>query len=176
VIGPDPGSAWTQGAQAGLTENFERLMRLNQQPLRGFLRRLTGNADEADDLAQESFIFAWEKRHRFDPARAFRPWLFGIAWRKYRERRRSWRRLLLQEGAYAEMQKAVVNADPGLALDLAAACAMLPPEQQAALLLCLGCDFSHGEAAEALSMPLGTVKSHVARGRKQLAAFLGDEK
>jgi RNA polymerase sigma-70 factor, ECF subfamily len=151
-------------------------MRFNQQPLRGFLRRLTGNADEADDLAQESLAVAWEKRHRFDPDRAFRPWLFGIAWQKYRERRRSWRRSLLQESAYAEMQETVVDGNPGLALDLAAACAMLPPDQRAALLLCLGCDFSHGEAAEALSMPVGTVKSHIARGRKQLAAFLGDEK
>jgi len=56
------------------------------------------------------------------------------------------------------------------------ACATLPAEQRAALLLCLGLDFSHVEAAEALALPLGTVKSHVARGRAKLAAFLGDAK
>lgn len=176
MIPPDPESAWTQGVRSDSAKEFGRLMRLHQQALRGFLYRLTRNADDADDLAQESFVFAWEKRHRFDPARPFRPWLFGIAWRKYSERRRSWRRLLLHESAYAEMREPMAEADPGLVLDLSAACATLPPEQRAAVLLCLGCDFSHSEVAEALSLPLGTVKSHVARGRKQLATFLGDDK
>ena len=150
-------------------------MRLHQQALRAFLRRLTGNEAEADDLAQEAFVFAWEKMSRFDPTREFRPWLFGIAWRKYRERRRGWRRLLARETAYAETRETMEDADPGLRLDLTAACAALPPDQRAAVLLCLALDFSHDEAARALSLPLGTVKSHIARGREKLSAFLGDE-
>jgi len=175
VIGRDPEPAEAQIAKPVSDEDFARLMRINQRPLRAFLRRFTRDAHEADDLAQESFVFAWERRHRWDSTRPFRPWLFGIAWRKYRERKRSWRRLLLQESAYAESQETTSDADPGLALDLNAACATLPAEQRAAVLLCLGCDFSHNEVAEALSLPLGTVKSHVARGRKQLSAFLGDD-
>lgn len=174
MIGRDPQPAGGQTAKPVSDEDLTRLMRANQQPLRAFLRRFTRDSHEADDLAQESFAFAWERRHRFDSARPFRPWLFGIAWRKYRERKRSWRRMLLQESAYAESQETISDADPGLALDLSAACATLPAEQRAAILLCLGCDFSHGEAAEALSLPLGTVKSYVARGRKQLGSFLGE--
>jgi RNA polymerase sigma-70 factor (ECF subfamily) len=61
-----------------------------------------------------------------------------------------------------------------LKLDLAKALGDLSPEQKAALLLCLGCEFTHAEAAEALAMPLGTVKSHVARGREKLTAALGE--
>ena len=171
---PQTGQAWARGARAGSADDFSRLVRLHQQPLRAFLRRLSGNAAEADDLAQDSFVFAWEHIARFDPARDFRPWLFGIAWRKWRERQRGWRRLLRRETAYAEGQETVDAADLGLRLDLAAACAALPPDQRAALLLCLGCDFTQMEAAEALSLPLGTVKSHIARGREKLAAFLGD--
>ena len=167
--------AWARAAQAGSSADFARLVRRHQQGLRAFLRRLTGNAAEADDLAQDSFVFAWEKLQRFDAARAFRPWLFAIAWRKYRERRRSWRRLLARETRHAGLRETLEETDPGLRLDLAAAIATLPPEQRAALLLCLGCDFSHAEAANALSLPLGTVKSHVARGREKLAAFLGDQ-
>ena len=171
---PQTGQAWARGARAGSADDFSRLVRLHQQPLRAFLRRLSGNAAEADDLAQDSFVFAWEHIARFDPARDFRPWLFGIAWRKWRERQRGWRRLLRRETAYAQGLETLDPSDPGLRLDLAAACAALPPDQRAALLLCLGCDFTQMEAAEALSLPLGTVKSHIARGREKLAAFLGD--
>jgi RNA polymerase sigma-70 factor (ECF subfamily) len=174
VTEADTGQAWARGARAGSAEDFSRLVRLHQQPLRAFLRRLTGNAAEADDLAQDSFVFAWEHIQRFDPARAFRPWLFGIAWRKWRESRRGWRRLLRRETAYADVRETVDAADPSLRLDLAAACATLPADQRAALLLCLGLDFTQMEAAEALSLPLGTVKSHITRGREKLAAFLGD--
>ena len=149
-------------------------MRAHQQALRAFLRRLCGNAAEADDLAQDVFVFAWENIRRFDAARDFRPWLFGIAWRKYREKRRGWRRLLARETAYVQSRETVAHGDPGLKLDLEAACAALPADQRAAILLCLGLDFTHQEAAEALALPLGTVKSHVARGRGKLAAFLGD--
>jgi RNA polymerase sigma-70 factor (ECF subfamily) len=55
--------------------------------------------------------------------------------------------------------------------------AALPQDQRAAVALCLGEGFSHAEAAEILRMPLGTVKSHVTRGRERLAQALkvGDE-
>jgi RNA polymerase sigma-70 factor (ECF subfamily) len=49
----------------------------------------------------------------------------------------------------------------------------LPDDQRAALALCLGQDFTHAEAAEILKLPLGTVKSHVTRGRARLQAALG---
>jgi RNA polymerase sigma-70 factor (ECF subfamily) len=172
----ETGQAWARSARAGSADAYGMLVRLHGQALRAFLRRLTGNEAEADDLAQDAFVFAWERIGRFDPSRDFRPWLFGIAWRQYLTRQRGWRRLLAREAHYARTQETVDHADPGLALDLAAACAALPPEQRAALLLCLGCDFSHAEAAQALALPLGTVKSHVARGREKLAAFLGDAK
>jgi RNA polymerase sigma factor (sigma-70 family) len=168
-------AAWARGARAGSAQDFGRLVRLHQHALRAFLRRITGNDAEAEDLAQESFVFAWEKILRFDPVRPFRPWLFAIAWRKYRERKRGWRRWMARDAAYAETRAVMEDPDPGLRLDLASACAALPTEQQAALLLCLACDFTQAETAEALSLPLGTVKSHIARGRQKLAAFLGDE-
>jgi RNA polymerase sigma-70 factor (ECF subfamily) len=159
-------------ARAGSAEAFGRLVQLHQQGLRAFLRRLCGNAADADDLAQESFVFAWEHMARFDSNRPFRPWLFGIAWNKVRERKRSWLRLLKRESALAEADTGF-TPDPGLKLDLVKAAETLPVEQRAAVLLCLGAEFTHAEAAQALALPLGTVKSHVARGREKLAAALG---
>jgi len=164
--------AWVRGAQAGSADAFGRLVQMHQQGLRAFLRRLSGNPVDADDLAQDTFVFAWEHIGRFDPARSFRPWLFGIGWRKYRERKRSWLRLLTREGKAAAMETSYAP-DPGLKMDLIKAAERLAPEQKAAVLLCLGAEFTHAEAAEALALPLGTVKSHVARGREKLAAALG---
>jgi DNA-directed RNA polymerase specialized sigma24 family protein len=111
---------------------------------------------------------------RFDPARPFRPWLFGIAWRKHREAKRGWIRRLTRQGRAAADAEILSQPDPGLKLDLAKAMTGLAPEQKAALLLCLACEFTHAEAADALALPLGTVKSHVARGREKLVAALGD--
>jgi RNA polymerase sigma-70 factor (ECF subfamily) len=58
-------------------------------------------------------------------------------------------------------------------LDVARALAELPADQRAAVALCLGEEFSHAEAAEILGLPLGTVKSHVTRGKAKLVAALG---
>ena len=57
-------------------------------------------------------------------------------------------------------------------LGLEQALADLSPDQKAAVVLCLGEGWTHGEAAAALGLPLGTVKSHVARGRDRLLAAL----
>ena len=159
MIQTDAEPAWVQSARAGSADAFGRLVQMHQQALRAF-------------LAQEAFVFAWEHIARFDPTRPFRPWLFGIAWRKFRERKRSWLRLIRRETRAAENVETVYQTDPGLKLDLEKAAAGLPAEQRAALLLCLACEFSHAEAAQALALPLGTVKSHVARGREKLIAAL----
>jgi RNA polymerase sigma factor (sigma-70 family) len=165
-------TAWARAARAGSADAFGRLVHMHQQALRAFLRRLCGNAADADDLAQDTFVFAWEHIARFDLARPFRPWLFGIGWRKYRERKRSWLRLITRESRAAPTETSFAP-DPGMKMDLVRAAQGLPPEQRAAILLCLGAEFTHVEAAEALALPLGTVKSHVARGREKLAAALG---
>jgi RNA polymerase sigma factor (sigma-70 family) len=164
-------TAWVNAARAGSADAFGRLVHMHQQALRTFLRRLA--PADADDIAQETFVFAWEHIARFDPARDFRPWLFGIAWRKHREGNRGWIRRLTRQGRAAMDGEAAFQPDPGLKLDLMKALGPLPPEQRAALLLCLGCEFTHAEAASALALPLGTVKSHVARGREKLVAALG---
>lgn len=170
----DTEQAWIRDAQAGSAQAFSRLVQTHQQALRVFLRRLSGNATDADDLAQETFVQAFTLIARFDGNRSFRAWLFGIGWRKYREQKRAWLRLLKRESRHADMQETVTCPDPGLRMDLSSALAALPREQRAALLLCLMQEFTHAEAADALEMPLGTIKSHVQRGRERLEEMLKD--
>ena len=167
-----PPLAWARRGRADAAADFPRLVALHQQGLRAFLRRLCRDYAQADDIAQEAFVIAWHRIDSFDPSRDFRSFLFGIAWRKLSESRRTLLRRLRREAAALEDE--AVLPDLNLRLDLAAALAVLPEQQRAALLLCLVHDFSHAEAAETLALPLGTVKSLVSRGREKLKAALGE--
>ena len=173
-----PGEATLVGqARAGSTAAFARLVNAHQQAVRAFLRRLSGSWAEADDLAQETFLTAWETLGRFDRSRSFRLWLMGLAYRKHLAARRSLFRRMRRDAV--SIEGAAETASPHVAsdarLDVSRAMAELPPDQRAAVALCLGEAFSHAEAADILGLPLGTVKSHVTRGRAKLIAVLGGE-
>jgi RNA polymerase sigma-70 factor (ECF subfamily) len=166
-----------QAARGGSQAAFSRLVQRHQQSLRGFLRRLiSSRPDEADDLAQEAFLAAWSNLSRLREADDFRPWLFGIAYRKAQSALRSGRRQARRDGAWlaVEAQAAEPALDPDLRLSLDKALRDLDPEQRAAVQLCLAEGWTHPEAAQALGLPLGTIKSHVARGRARLLAELGE--
>ena len=159
-------------AQRGSSAAFAGLVAQNQRPLRGFLRRLSGDHADADDLSQETLVTAWSRIGSFRRGESFRSWLCGIGYRKWMTHRRG----MLRRGARdtASLEDAPTGpGSPDARLDAAAALACLPAEQRAAVALCLAADFSHAEAAEALGLPLGTVKSHVQRGRAKLLNVLG---
>jgi RNA polymerase sigma-70 factor (ECF subfamily) len=160
----------------GSARAFNTLIDRHQQAVRMFLRRLT-SLDEADDIAQETFLVAWTQAGAYKGGGSVRSWLFAIAWRKaqgaHRRRFRLWRRDAAYHQAAAEDEARPTPAEDRIALEQALA--GLPIDQRAALVLCLGFGFTHEEAAEALRLPLGTVKSHVLRGREGLRGMLGDE-
>ncbi len=148
---------------------FGRLVREHQSKVRGFLRRLTrGDAALADDLAQETFFEAHRKLDQYRGEGSFASWLFGIAWSRFLMERRRRKEEPLEDDAASDDPRAVIHAR----LDLERAMARLAAEERAALTLCYALGHSHGEAAAILDMPLGTVKSHVLRGREKLKAML----
>ncbi|ALL13309.1 RNA polymerase sigma factor [Caulobacter henricii] len=163
-----------RAARGGSQAAFARLVAMHEKPLRGFLRK-SGWAD-ADDIAQEAFVAAWTSLGRLRADEGFRAWLYGIAWRKAQDQSRSARRSARRDedwrGQEALEASDEVGQDERLALQ--AALDTLPEDQRACVTLCLGQGWSHAEAAEVLKLPLGTVKSHVARGRERLLAVLGD--
>ncbi|MEO6341283.1 MAG: RNA polymerase sigma factor, partial [Caulobacteraceae bacterium] len=131
----------------------------------------------ADDLAQETFLAACSGLSAWRGEASVRTWLCGIAWSKARNARRSLFRGMVRDGAYTEraglQHPRATGAEERLAL--ANALAELPLEQRAAVALCLAQDFTHAEAAAILRLPLGTVKSHVSRGRTRLLSALGGQ-
>jgi RNA polymerase sigma-70 factor (ECF subfamily) len=163
-----------RAALAGSDGAFARLVERHQAAVRGFLRRtLGGGWAEADDLAQETFLAAWGALRTLKDPDGLRAWLCGIAWRKAQDRIRSARRGAARDASWLEtidIPAGVSNEDR---LALAAALSELPPDVRACVSLCLAEDWSHAEAATALGLPLGTVKSHVQRGRARLLKALG---
>jgi RNA polymerase sigma-70 factor (ECF subfamily) len=69
-------------AQAGSREAFGQLVERHEASIHGFLRVLAPDAAEAEDLAQEAFVRAWQRIGDFDPTRRFSTWLFTIAKRR----------------------------------------------------------------------------------------------
>ncbi|GAA0635139.1 RNA polymerase sigma factor [Brevundimonas lenta] len=161
-------------ALAGSDAAFSRLVERHQAAVRAFLRRLLGGGwAEADDLAQEAFLAAWASLRTLKDPAGVRAWLCGIAWRKAQDRIRSSRRGAARDAAWLETVETPAGISPVEKLALAAAMAELPPDVRACVALCLADGWSHGEASLALDLPLGTVKSHVARGRARLLKALG---
>jgi RNA polymerase sigma-70 factor (ECF subfamily) len=160
-------------ARNGAADAFAQIVALHQQQVRAFLRRACGSRAEAEDLAQETFLAAWSGLDRFAGQSSLRSWLCGIAWHKLQMAQRGWARARRTEAALPPLETADPAGAAGRRLDLERAMATLPLDQRAAVALCLAAEFSHAEAAEALRLPLGTVKSHVQRGRAKLLAALG---
>lgn len=166
-------AALVEAARAGSTDAFARLVDRHQQALRAFLRRTCGDWALADDLAQETLLTAWSRLDRLKSGVSVRSWLCGIGYNKHLTSVRASGRRRAREAAYDAEKPPSSGAMTDERLTLEAAMSDLPSDQRACVALCLAADFSHAEAAEALGLPVGTVKSHVARGRARLLAVLG---
>ncbi len=160
-------------ARAGSDAAFARLVERHQAPVRAFLRRtLGGGFDAADDLAQDVFVAAWGSLGRLKDSAAVRSWLFGIAWHRAQDAMRSGLRAQARDRAWMEDAAPSSGIAPEDRMALEQAMTILPADQRACVALCLAEGWSHSEAAEALGLPLGTVKSHVVRGRARLLVVL----
>lgn len=153
---------------------FGELVQRHQSAVRRFLRQLTrGDNAWADDLAQDTFVQAYRSLARFRGDASFTTWLFGIAHNHYRNARRRQRETedaaLLQNRADEALSPADATE---LAHDLTAALRQLAPDEQTALHLFYQQGLSHPEIAAVLGWPLGTVKTHLARGKGRLRELM----
>ena len=142
--------------------------------LRAFARTLTGDATQADDLAQDAMIKAWDARKSFQLGTNMKAWTFMILRNQfYSDKRRSWRQIQLDQEAAERTLVAVDDPEAPVALDeLRLAMAMLPDEQREALILVGAGGFAYVEAADICGCAVGTVKSRVSRARKALHGIL----
>lgn len=152
---------------------FAELVGRYQSRLRYSLRQLTGYDEAlADDLAQEAFIKAYRNLARFRGDSAFFTWLYRIAWRCFADHYRR-RKPEDTAGARPEPEASCSTSElDSLHLDFARALLNFGPEQRMALHLHLQRGFTHQEVATIMDCPLGTVKSHIQRGRPKLQEYM----
>lgn len=177
-----PADSHAIAASAVRPADFASIFDRHFDAIYAYLQRRLGR-DLADELAAETFLVAFDGRARYDTSRPdARPWLFGIATNLlHRHRRQELRELR----AYARSAgDPVLDAFDGvdaridatsIRRELIDALAGLPVEELDALLLLAWADFSYAEIAEALGIPIGTVRSRISRARGRLHAALGAE-
>ena len=169
--GPDE-RGLVQQAQAGDQQAFGVLVRHYQRRVFALGIRFFGNADDAEDLVQETFLRAWRALDRFDPTRPLAPWLMRIASNRAlteiaTRKRRGNEELdetLAWKGAGADenLERRELQQALGRAVG------ELPDDQRMILLLRTTEGLSYREISETLDIPIGTVMSRLARARETL--------
>lgn len=149
---------------------FTTLLKKHQAPIRQFLRRLTGGQHAlADDIAQECFLRIYQKLDTFEGNSSFSTWSHKIAYNCF---------LRSQQKAY--LQHEVGDFDMSLFESTQSAAEKdiiierlmnnLDIEERTCLTLSISAGMSHQEICKITGMPLGTVKSHLNRGKQKLMA------
>jgi RNA polymerase sigma-70 factor (ECF subfamily) len=150
---------------------FGELVRRYQSPIRGFLARMSIDSHSGDDLAQETFLKAWQKLHTYRGGAKFSTWLFSIALNEFRTAMRRRKELTVLDEVEEPAAEPTAAGD-GVRLDLTDAMKRLNSNERAAVLLCCQNGLTHDEAAQVLDCPLGTVKTNVLRGKEKLKRYL----
>ena len=120
-----------------------------------------GAGELADDIAQEAFVRAWKAAGQYDGRARYSTWLFRIGWRCRIDELRRARPVEAAEAAASEVAASEVD-------DMLR---RLSESERAALVLCDGHGWTHAEAAQLLGVPLGTLKSTVARAKAKCRAM-----
>lgn len=167
---------------------FGELVKRNQSSVRNSLRQLTNwNESLADDLAQETFIQAFKGLHKFNRKSKFSSWLYRIAYNQFLQFCRSNKaqknyaefadydeQELSNSTQHASPDNETTTAPEKLQQKVAQLLAELKPERRSVLHLLLHRQCTHQEIATTMALPLGTVKTHITRGREFLQQQLSD--
>ncbi len=146
---------------------FTLIVERYQSMIRQFLRRLTaGDYHLSDDLAQETFILAYQKLYTYKAKGSLKSWLHTIAYRQFLKQLKQHKTLELDDG------QTILISEPQSALeaDLLAEKLMLrlSPDERVVMTLFMSAGMSHSEIEAVTQMPLGTVKSHIQRAKVKL--------
>jgi RNA polymerase sigma-70 factor (ECF subfamily) len=151
-------------------DDFSAFVSRHHGPLRGFLRRLCDDDALADDVAQETFLKARRALHAFRGEGSEASWLLRIGYREFlNTRRRKTHEVHHNDDEAVAIDPDATRRTSRIAEgDVRRALRVLSDDERAAIAACFYDGLTHDEAAAVLDMPLGTLKSHVARAREKL--------
>jgi RNA polymerase sigma-70 factor (ECF subfamily) len=164
--------ALVDAARAGSNDAFAALVDRYRGPVVRLAYRLTRDADEAKDIAQDSFLRAYRRLPDFHPDRPFARWLFVIARNAsldaIRRRRRAAIFAANDEGPPLEAGPEELALRNDEAIRVHAALESLPENYRAVLELYYMSGLRYREIALALGIPIGTVKTYISRAKRRL--------
>lgn len=167
-----PDAADVLAAASGDVDAFARLVRATQGPVWRYLVHLVGDRTRAEDISQEVFLRAHRKLHTLKDPHRFLPWIMVTARNAaYDDARRRKRRPLELVGD-RDLTTPHGGHDPHLAVEVHDALARLDETLRESVVLVGMIGLSYQEAAEAIGVPEGTVKSRTFRARKLLMEML----
>jgi RNA polymerase sigma-70 factor (ECF subfamily) len=172
---PSDASLWAR-SRAGDTEAFALLFQRHATATYNYCFRRLGDWTTAEDMLSVVFLEAWRRREKELPEDKVLPWLYGITTNVIRNQRRSERRFAAALRRMPEPPSEATFTDGtderlddetqmGRALDLLA---QLPRHEREVFALCAWMELSYEDAALALGVPVGTVRSRLARARQRL--------
>jgi RNA polymerase sigma-70 factor (ECF subfamily) len=164
------------GARGGNAAAWEAIVGRHREAVFRYAYLQSGDPAEAEDIAQETFMRAFRSFHHFDVSRPLRPWLLRIARNLARNRWRSWsRRIRATERWNSEASTeaagsgSLPDGGPAVAADeLKGIVARMREGDRQVIYLRFFLGLTLDETAEALSLPLGTVKSRLSRALDRL--------
>jgi RNA polymerase sigma-70 factor (ECF subfamily) len=161
-------------AEAGSREEFSQLVEQYEARVFNFLCQLTGNAHDAEDLTQETFLKAYQSMHRFNREQTFSTWLFTIAKRTAYNHFRAARPVqeITAEDQVDEADPSSLLQEKDEKMSLWRLAKTLKPDQYTALWLCYGEGFSVREIGQILDTNQIRVRVLLHRARKNLAGRL----
>lgn len=160
-------------ARHGDREAAQSLLEAHYDGIHRLCRRLMGNPADADDATQEALLAIVRGLPRFDGRSSFSTWIYRVSTNScFDELRRRSRRPISAEpddrAAHDDVSSEVADRD-----EADRWLAMLPTDFRTAVVLRDLCDLDYREIAEVLDLPIGTVRSRIARGRRALADHIG---
>lgn len=182
-VPPSEEQVWLRRACAGDHQAFAHLVRAYQGPVYNLCYRALGNAEEAEDAAQETFLRVYINLHRYDHNRRFLNWILSIASNycidRLRKRHHAWTSLddvPISEGLSNPQETAEHRVERREQAEIVQRLLdRLPPDYRIPLILLYWYDFSYETIAETLQLSVPAVKSRLHRARHRLAELLQSE-
>jgi len=169
-------SDWLKKAQRGDAQAFTSLLEAYERPVFNLCYRMLGNAQDAEDAAQETFLRAYQSMRRYDNSRPFSTWLLSIAAHYCIDqiRKRRVQIVSVEELPVPDLP----DVSPGMESNLSrkeeqqrikAVIGVLDATDRAAVVMYYWYDFSYEEICQALSLSMSALKSRLHRARRVMA-------